>query len=187
MDESNNEMFTVEDKQTLLKIARIAIRTHLSGQPLPEFSVSKNLKLKGGAFVTLRRAGELRGCIGYLTGNKPLYQTVAELAVASATRDYRFSPVIYTELDEIKIEISVLTPLRKIKNISEIEVGRHGICIEAENRRGVLLPQVAVEWGWDREQFLEAVCRKTGLQNDCWQQKNVNIYIFSAYILKEEK
>jgi AmmeMemoRadiSam system protein A len=135
-----------------------------------------------GAFVTITRGGQLRGCIGYIHGYKPLEQTIREMAVAAAFRDPRFPPLTAAELPEIEIEISVLTPLEKIDDIAEIEVGRDGLYIECEGATGLLLPQVAVEYGWDRETFLSHTCLKAGLAGNCWRLPQAEIYRFSADI-----
>ncbi len=139
-----------------------------------------------GAFVTLKRKGQLRGCIGYIEAVKPLWQTIVDCTGSSARNDYRFPPVEPEELPEIHIEISVLTPRETIDDVSAIEVGRHGILLTKGVCRGLLLPQVAVEYGWDREQFLRHTCRKAGLPEDSWK-KGARIEIFSADVFGEEE
>jgi AmmeMemoRadiSam system protein A len=128
--------------------------------------------------------GALRGCIGQLTPDKPLLQQVKEMAAAAATRDPRFYPMKREDLDRFSIEISVLSPLKKISSPEEIEVGKHGLYIEKNFYRGVLLPQVAVEYGWDRDTFLQQTCVKAGLDSDAWKDEAA-IYIFSADIFSE--
>lgn len=172
-----------DDKRVLHQIAKTVIENKAKGKPLPEFKVeSPVLKENRGVFVTLHKRGQLRGCIGYIEGRGPLYRTVEEMAAAAAFRDPRFPPVNEKEIGELDIEISVLTPLRKITDINEIEVGKHGIYIKKGWNSGLLLPQVATEYGWDRKTFLEHTCQKAGLPSNAWKEKDTEIYIFSADI-----
>jgi AmmeMemoRadiSam system protein A len=172
-----------QEKETLRHIAETVIESKARGKPVPEFTVdSQVLKEKRGAFVTINKRGQLRGCIGYIQPYKPLYQTVEEMAAQAAFNDPRFDPVTERELPDLEIEISVLTPLRRIKDVEEIEVGKHGILIEKGFYSGLLLPQVATEYGWDRKTFLEHTCLKAGLPTDAWKDKDVVISIFSADI-----
>jgi len=172
-----------QEKEILHKIAREAIESRFRGEKSSEINfTSKTLKEKRGAFVTLHKHGDLRGCIGYIRARKPLQQTIREMAIAAAFQDSRFDPVTEKELKDIDIEISVLTPLRKISNKEEIEVGKHGIYIIKGLYSGLLLPQVATEYGWDRKTFLEHTCTKAGLPDDAWKEKDTDIYIFSADI-----
>jgi len=138
-----------------------------------------------GCFVTLTQHGELRGCIGLIKGIKPLYLAVQDMAIAAALRDPRFPPVSPSELDEIEIEISVLTPLKEVEDVEEIKVGRDGIYIERGYHSGLLLPQVATEYGWTREEFLDHTCMKAGLFPGCWKEEGTKIYRFSALIFSE--
>jgi AmmeMemoRadiSam system protein A len=138
------------------------------------------LREKRGAFVTLKKHGELRGCIGHIIGDRPLAETVATMAVAAAFEDPRFPPVKEEELKDLDIEISVLTPLRRINNVEEIQVGLHGIILQQGGHSGLLLPQVATEYGWDRNTFLEYTCRKAGLPPDAWKDERTTIHVFSA-------
>ncbi len=178
---------TVNDKKTLLDIVRTAIECRLEARPVREVPVlSDVLKERRGAFVTLKKAGSLRGCIGYIQAVKPLYETVEEMAGAAAFQDPRFSPVGKNELRQMSVEISVLTPLREIHDVAEIEVGRHGIYIIQGGSSGLLLPQVAVEYGWDRETFLSQTCHKAGLPTNAWRNKQTRIFIFSAEIFGRE-
>lgn len=185
-------MLTSDDKNILLETARTSIETAIRLRckdedfQLPS-KVSSALKESCGAFVTLHKFGELRGCIGYIEGVLPLIETIKDVAAKAATEDYRFNPVTQDELPEITIEISVLTPLKLIKDINEIEVGKHGIIMQREHNRGLLLPQVATEYGWDRETFLNQTARKAGMSADAWKKPDTNIYIFSAEIFSEEK
>ena len=177
-----------EDKRVLLKTARQSIENALANRenPIVE-SESPILKEKRGAFVTLTKNGMLRGCIGYVQAIKSLDITVIEMAQAAAFRDPRFPAVTADELDDLEIEISVLTPIREITDINEIEVGKHGIIIERGGYSGLLLPQVATDYGWDRETFLEHTCNKAGLPTDAWKKEGTKIRIFSADVFHEEK
>lgn len=173
------------DKRELLRIARRSIEAAVRGEPAPEFQVvSPKLKAEMGAFVTLTEQGELRGCIGNIVGTQPLYRTVAGMAVAAATEDPRFQPVSADELPELAIEISVLTALRTITDPEEIQVGRDGIYLQKGRYRGLLLPQVATEYGWDRYQFLDHTCIKANLSEGSWRE-GATIQIFSAQIFNE--
>ena len=172
-----------EDKKCLHGIAKTVIENRAKGKPVPEFKVDTPiLKENRGAFVTIQKKGQLRGCIGYIEGRGPLYKTIEEMAEAAAFRDPRFPPVKEKELAELEIEISVLTPLKKITDVNEIEVGKHGIYIKKGWYSGLLLPQVATDYGWDRQTFLEHTCQKAGLPTNAWKEKNTEIYIFSADI-----
>ena len=175
-----------ENRKLLLNIARWTIESHVKEKKVPAFSTSDSELLeKSGAFVSLHKNHDLRGCIGVFTSDKPLYQTIVDMAVSAASCDPRFHPMTIDELPDISIEISVLTPLKRIYDISEIEVGRHGIYIIKGSRRGVLLPQVATEYNWDRETFLDHTCMKAGLPLKFWKEKDIEIYIFEADIFGE--
>jgi AmmeMemoRadiSam system protein B/AmmeMemoRadiSam system protein A len=177
---------TQEEKRTLLNIAKTTIESRIKNQNLPKFDIrSDTLREKRGAFVTLHKHGSLRGCIGNIHGNKPLYLTIEEMAIASAFNDPRFKPVTEGEIKDLDIEISVLTPLRKIDNVEDIQVGKHGIYIEKGYYSGLLLPQVATEYRWDMTTFLEQTCNKAGLPKGAWKDKDTRIYIFSADIFSE--
>ncbi|OQX86907.1 hypothetical protein B6D60_05195 [candidate division KSB1 bacterium 4484_87] len=179
---------TDEQKNELLKIARQTIKNVLEqkAQPKPQYKYPI-FKEKRGAFVTLNKHQMLRGCIGYIYGFKPLEDTIIDMAQAAAFKDPRFPPVSSEEFDDLEIEISVLTPLKEIKDVKEIEVGTHGIYLERSPNSGLLLPQVATEYGWDRETFLEHTCQKAGLPRDAWKEEETKIMIFSADIFHEEK
>jgi AmmeMemoRadiSam system protein B/AmmeMemoRadiSam system protein A len=172
-----------EEKKTLHHIARAVIENKARGKAVPEFKIeSPVLKENRGAFVTIHKKGQLRGCIGYIEGHGPLHKTIEEMAEAAAFRDPRFTPVKEKELPELEFEISVLTPLKRIKDVNEIQVGKHGIYIKKGWYSGLLLPQVATEYGWDRMTFLEHTCQKAGLPPNAWKEKDTEIYIFSADI-----
>jgi AmmeMemoRadiSam system protein B/AmmeMemoRadiSam system protein A len=174
------------DRQRLLEIARTSIGCHLNQKPLPDFDVSDNLRYNGAAFVTLTKLGRLRGCIGYTMAFKPLYQTVSECAIKAAVEDPRFPPVSATELPDLHVEISVLTPLQKVMSLDEIKVGRDGLMITMGQQRGLLLPQVATGYGWSETEFLEQTCRKAGLPLDAYKSPDAVIERFQAVIFGEE-
>ncbi len=180
-------MFTPEEKRELVTIARTAIWDALHGRPSavqipPEGSLSR----PGGAFVTLRLNGDLRGCIGYIQAPVALAEVVAEVAEKAALEDPRFSPLTLEEFEQIRIEISVLSPLRRISDINEIVVGTHGLLLELRHSKGLLLPQVADEYGWDRDTFLDNTARKAGLPRNAWKDPEAVIYVFTAEIIQEE-
>lgn len=171
-----------------LKIARKTLEEYLTSRQIPSFSPQNPaLQQPLGAFVTLRKHGELRGCIGEFEPQKPLYQVVQEMAIAAATNDPRFSPVRSEELKDIKIEISAMTPKKKISRWQEIQLGKHGVVIQKGNRAGTFLPQVATETGWSLEEFLSQLCsQKAGLSADCYKDPSVNLFTFEAQIFEEE-
>ena len=174
------------ERRALLDVARKTIEARLTGGSLPELQLpSEVLKEKKGAFVTLKKHGHLRGCIGYIEARKPLYNTVGEMALAAAFDDPRFPPLKPDELKDITVEISVLSPLKEVKNIDEIEVGIHGLYITKGFHSGLLLPQVATEYDWDSLTFIQETCYKAGLQRDAWKDKDAKIYKFSAEIFGE--
>lgn len=177
---------TPKERKILLETARKAIQNFVrTGTQEPVPREEKSLNRRNGCFVTIKKAGQLRGCIGNFQSQRPLFKEVAEMAVASATKDPRFYPMKIEDLDDFSLEISVLSPLKKIENFEEIEVGRHGIYLEKGFYRGVLLPQVAVEHAWDRVTFLKQTCIKAGLPTNAWQDEDAEIYIFSAEIFSE--
>lgn len=174
------------ERRDLLAAARESLAAHFAGRSPVLPAAAGALGRPGGAFVTLRRAadGELRGCIGHMEADAPLLDTVAEVAVAAATRDVRFSRVTERELPSLRIEISVLSPLAPIA-ASDVEVGRHGLLVACGGRRGVLLPQVPGEYGWDRETFLAHTCEKAGLPRDSWKETGVELFGFTATVFGE--
>jgi len=168
-----------------LKTARETIVSYVTSGKVPAVKpTSSGLNLEVGCFVTIKQKGDLRGCIGNFVSDKPLYKLVQEMAVSAATRDPRFYPMKQQDLDHFDLEISVLSPLELISRFDEIEVGKHGIYIIKNSCRGVLLPQVATEYGWNRETFLKHTCIKAGLPEDSWR-KDCDIYIFSALVFGE--
>ena len=177
-----------KDKKDLLSIARETIKQYIEARKVPVIDAaafSENLKTNCGAFVTLHKDHALRGCIGRFEPNEPLYKVVQQMAIASSTEDYRFSAVEPKEIDKLDIEISVLTPMRKISSIDEIEMGRHGVYIKKGARGGTFLPQVAKETGWTKEEFLGHCAQdKAGLGWDGW--KDADIYIYEALVFGEK-
>jgi len=161
-------MYTLEEQRTLIELAHRAIEAALDGKHVETTAPTPRLEEKRGAFTTLHLNGSLRGCVGYVEAIYPLYRTVAETAVAAAFYDSRFWPVTPQEAPELKIDISVLSVPRPIQP-EEVEVGRHGLVVSHNGRRGLLLPQVPVEHGWDRDTFLAQTCLKAGLPVDAWQ------------------
>ncbi len=175
-----------EEKRYLLKLARDTISARLNQQPLPEPKpITPNLKVHTGAFVTINKRGQLRGCIGYVEGIKPLYQAIQDLALSAAFNDPRFPPLTKDELPQTEIEISVLTPLIPVHDISEIQIGRDGLLVKNGFYEGLLLPQVATEYGWDVETFLSETCLKAGLPPNAWKDPDTEIFKFSALIFSE--
>lgn len=180
-----------KEQARLLKIARQSVESYVKNGIIPSFSEDAALlNQKLGAFVTLRKQGELRGCIGRFTlnDNPPLYQTVSQMAIAAATQDARFLPVSTEELPELEYEVSVLSPLQKIDDWQQIQLGHHGVEIKKDNHSGVFLPQVATETGWDLETFMGQLCfQKAGLPWDCWKDKDTELYTFTAEVFSDKK
>jgi len=175
--------YSADEKAFLHKIAMDTIEAVARGDKPPTLDATPPiLKEPRGAFVTLRKHGELRGCIGRIIADKPLNETVEEMSEAAAFHDPRFRPVTQDELRVLQIEISVLTPFKKITNTNEIRVGVHGLYVRKGGQSGLLLPQVATEFGWDRDTFLENLCRKASLPKDAWKDKDTDIFVFSADI-----
>ena len=155
---------------------------------IDEKSLPPGLKMKAGAFVTLKKSGDLRGCIGHFEADYPLYTIVQKMAVASSTQDYRFSQVTPAELEQIDIEISVLTPMQKINDVKSIRLGIDGIYIKKGSRAGTFLPQVATDTGWTLDEFLGHCARdKAGIGWDGWKDKDVEIFIYQAFVFGEKE
>ena len=174
-----------DDKKELLRIARATLREYLTtGYMPPGAPHRKPLLQPAGAFVCVRVGGELRGCMGRVEPDRPLYLTVEELTVAAATRDPRFDPVRVEELKEAKLEISLLSGITKIA-VEQIEIGKHGLMITRGPRRGLLLPKVAVEHGWDPTQFLDETCGKAGLPAGAWKDPSTTVEAFTADVFAE--
>jgi AmmeMemoRadiSam system protein A len=175
--------YSLEERSLLLQLAHRAIEARLANLEVSVAPPTPHLDQRRGAFTTLHLDGELRGCVGYVFPVYSLYRTIAETAVAAAFHDIRFSPVTAEEAPRLIIEISVLSPLRPISP-EEIELGRHGLVITCGMRRGLLLPQVPLEHGWDRVTFLEQTCAKSGSPPDAWR-RGATIEAFTAEIFGE--
>jgi uncharacterized protein len=180
---------TDAERETLLKIAREAMAATVVEEEyeVDEDLLTGNLKCLCGVFVTLRTEGVLRGCIGYVESENPLALTVAEVAAKAASEDPRFIPVSAEDLDEIVIEISVLSPMEAVDDYNKIEIGKHGLYIAGEYHRGLLLPQVAVENKWDRETFITQVGRKAGLFDFSPDAPDITLYLFTADVFNEKQ
>jgi AmmeMemoRadiSam system protein B/AmmeMemoRadiSam system protein A len=180
---------TESEKSELLALARASVETMIQTKsPLdPPQSASQALNQGRGAFVTLREAGVLRGCIGYTSAIKPLTMAVRDTATLAAVQDPRFPPVTVAELPRLEYEISVLSPLRRVTNINQIKIGEHGLIMKNGDSEGLLLPQVPVEQKWDKKTFLEQTCVKAGLEKDCWKDEETDIFSFTALVFAEDK
>jgi AmmeMemoRadiSam system protein A len=194
--DTSEHYLTEEEEQLLLRIARDALHAWVRQQQRldPEaYPLTPSLREKHGAFVTLRNHGELRGCIGYTANEEPLVQSVIENVINASSKDFRFPPVTADEIDDITISISALTPgdapktpFRRVNDIDEIVIGRDGLYIERPpSRGGLLLPQVAVDQGWDVRRFLAGVCLKASYPDGAWEQPGTDLYRFSAQVFSE--
>ena len=181
-------MLDNQQRKKLLEIARSSIITYLkTGKKMELSETDPVLKQEMGAFVTLNKHGELRGCIGNLSASEPLYLTVKDMAVEAAVDDPRFSALTLSELKDIEIEISVLSPLKRVDSADKIELGKHGVLVRKGYQSGVFLPQVATETGWSKEEFLNNLCaHKAGLAPDAWKDKDTELYIFDAEVFSEK-
>ena len=176
-------LLTEEEKKELLGLARNTVTEYVTNGKVPEIEM-KNPKLKadGAVFVTIKRNGLLRGCIGHIQPTMPLYQSVIRNAAAACSSDRRFTPMKKDELKDMDVEVSVLSPLEPLKDVKNVQVGKHGLVIVKGMQSGLLLPQVAQELGWDRETFLEQICAKAGLPGGAW--RDADLYTFTAEIIK---
>lgn len=182
-------MFSDDDKKNMLTAAREVLSSCAKGEEvmMPE-SLSELDSEPMGIFITLHTSkGELRGCIGYLVGIKPLPDAIVEMTKAASKNDPRFSPVKEAELNDIVLEISLLSPLKKIDSPDAIEIGKHGLVVSDGPNKGLLLPQVATENNWDKITFLEHTCEKAHLPRDAWKSEETEISIFSAEVFEEKK
>jgi AmmeMemoRadiSam system protein A len=179
---------TKSEQKELIQIARESVEEMVQSNNLIELNNSEfeSLNLDRGAFVTLKKSGQLRGCIGYTSAVQPLNLTIRNAAVSAAVKDYRFQPVKESELKDIHYEISVLSPFRLITDINQIKIGKHGLFIKYNSSEGLLLPQVAVENNWDITTFLQQTCRKAGLHHNSWKDENTDIFKFSAFVFGED-
>ncbi len=179
-------MLSPAGRRALLRLARASVAARAAGLAAPAPVADDVPALKAGAFVTLRRSGELRGCIGHIEAERPVAEVVVRVAASAALEDPRFPPVRPAEVPALDIEISVLGPLERVDpgDPSQIEIGRHGLVIERGHHRGLLLPQVASEWGWDREAFLSHLCAKAGLARDAWRS-DATVFRFEAEVFSD--
>ena len=182
-------MLNSQQRRKLLGIARASINTYLqTGKKIEISETDQVLQQEMGAFVTLNKNGQLRGCIGNLSASQPLYLTVKDMAVEAAVDDPRFGALTLSELKDIDIEISALSPLKKVDSADKIELGKHGVLVRKGYQSGVFLPQVATETGWSKEEFLNNLCsHKAGLSPDAWKDKNTELYIFNAEVFSESR
>lgn len=173
-------------RDALLRMARASIREAFEGRepPTPEPMLPGFAETRG-AFVTIKLDGNLRGCIGHIVSDRPLWETVTRMARAAAFEDPRFPPLSREELDAVTLEISVLTIPERVQDTGDVEVGRDGLIVERGAARGLLLPQVATEWGWDRETFLDQTCIKAGLSAGAWREKDTRVLAFQAEVFAE--
>jgi AmmeMemoRadiSam system protein A len=173
-------------QKELLALTRTTLESYFTTGQIPEYRAEHPELLRPcGAFVSLHNGEDLRGCIGMLSSERELYQTVQSCALSAALKDDRFNPVTREEVADLKIEISVLSELQRIADVHLIEVGRHGLIISLGGLRGLLLPQVATKYNWDRETFLAQTCRKAGLPTHAWRQPNAVIQVFEAQVFSE--
>ena len=181
-------MITPENGILLLKMARSAIESHLHHRPaaLPK-EENPALWEKRGAFVSLKKGEELRGCIGRVEPTEPLIKTVSHVAVEAAFNDPRFTPLKEEELQKVSLEVSVLSPLTKVRGLEEIQVGRDGLLVHRGFATGLLLPQVAIENRWSKEEFLTYTCFKAGLPGGAWKEEGTDLYTFVAEVFSEDR
>jgi AmmeMemoRadiSam system protein A len=178
------------DRRTLLVFARAAVAAAARGERRPaldDAALTPALTAAAAAFVTLHERGELRGCIGLMRYDVPLWVNVCDAAAAAALDDPRFLPVTESEVSAIEVEVSVLEPPIELSNPDGFEAGRHGIVVERGLHRALLLPQVATEMGWDAEQMLDAVCRKAGLPGDAWREAQTRLFVFESVCFSERE
>jgi AmmeMemoRadiSam system protein A len=178
---------TDAEKSELLTLARKSVEHVVQKGDAyePPASTSATLNQERGAFTTLHKNGDLRGCIGYTSAAKPLYITVRDTATLAAMRDPRFQQVSAAELPSLEYEISVLSPLRRVTDIQQIRIGEHGLLMKNGDSEGLLLPQVPTEQKWDRQTFLEQTCRKAGMNANCWKDDDTDIFSFTAVVFNE--
>lgn len=176
-----------DGKKALLAWARAAIRARMEGTPEAKPPSGPGLDASCGAFVSLHEGGRLRGCIGRIVGGSPVVETIRAMALAAAFEDPRFEPLEESELPKVDIEITLLSPMERVPSAEGIEIGRHGLYIVKGWRSGLLLPQVPVEFGWDRKTFLEQLCYKAGLHADAWKAPDAELYSFEGIVFGEKE
>jgi AmmeMemoRadiSam system protein A len=180
---------STEEKKILLQLARSAIRSLFRQTEPPKIDVEAHplFNTQKGAFVTLTINNSLRGCIGYIISNQPLYQTVQDAAVQAAIGDPRFPKLTWEEFNLISIEVSILSEPFPMKSYDDIVVGKHGLILSEGGRRGLLLPQVPIEHGMNKEEYLSALCQKAGFHPDLWRERVLNIEMFTAEVFSEKE
>lgn len=182
-------MLNLSEKSQIIKLAELTLESLFKPEKKQEVEkqrkIVEKLGLNNGVFVTLLKKGELRGCIGYITPVKEFSRLLIDATISSATRDPRFDPLKKEELDEIEIEVSILSEPKKISSIAEIEVGKHGIIVRRGPYQGLLLPQVAVEHRWDKLTFLQHTCIKAGLHPNDYRKEDTEIYVFTAEVFSK--
>lgn len=179
-------MLNEKQRKTLLRVAREAVEAAARGERYTPEAEDPELEQLGAAFVTLKQRGDLRGCIGTIEAHEPTITSVARMARAAALEDPRFPAVRPAEVPDLTIDISLLSPAERVTDVNDIEIGKHGLIIEQGSYRGLLLPQVPLEWGWDREEFLDHTCRKAGLPRGSWRSGECRLYAFTAEVFGEE-
>lgn len=185
LEENKENMLDKQQQEKLLEIAKETVESFVVNGKVPEYEITdERLNWREGAFVTLKKNGELRGCIGQIVpSDKPLWQVVRDMAIAACSEDTRFNPVEKSELDNLDYEVSVLSAPEPINDWHKIELGKHGVIIKQDFHSGVFLPQVAEETGWSKEEFLSQLCwQKAGLSPDCYKNKDVQILVFTAQV-----
>lgn len=180
-----------DEQRALLRLARTTIERNCAGEPdLEPADLPEGLYRKGAVFVTLYKGGNLRGCVGTFDFSSDLVSVTREMAISASQHDTRFTPVTAAEVDQLDLSISMLTPPVPLRSLEEVVVGKHGILISKQWYRGVLLPKVAVEWGWDRETFLAQTCRKAGMQESAYKQfgkdEHLKIEVFTSQDFAEK-
>ena len=178
---------SIEEKKLLLDVAKKTIISYFTGEKItkPEFPKDSVLNSHAGAFVTLTKHKKLRGCIGYIISDQPLYDTVCDAAIQASQSDPRFPVVELSEVKNLSLEISVLSEPFPLNSYDEIEIGKHGLILEERGRRGLLLPQVPIEHHMNKEQYLDAICQKAGFYPGYWRQKQLELKAFTATVFSE--
>jgi len=187
LPEEIRQSLTEPQKRDLLQLARDAIAAYAAGSLLPAAELPELSLVHAGVFVSLHIDEQLRGCIGCVENVRSLPEALRETAISAASRDPRFAPLSAAELEQVEIEISVLSPLRKVTSPTEITLGRHGVMVKLGYHQGLLLPQVALHHDWEVETFLTHVCQKAGLSAEAWKDPEAGIYIFEAEVFSENE
>lgn len=180
-----NLTLSENDRRELCEIARESIAAKLFRRESSQRTPGEGCLQPGGVFVTLHENGQLRGCIGRMHSGRPLSETVRDMSLAAAFEDPRFMPLSKAEYSEIAIEITVLGPMIRIHGKDDFSIGTHGLYIAAKGRSGVLLPQVATEYGWDKEEFLSQLCLKAGLPQTAWREAGAELFAFEGLVFSE--